>query len=187
VAVVSLRFVWRARCAFMAQIGGNLTLSFTGAQLNAPYYSCVARSLWSRILVGAWGVWLTASMLGMAGVHMSHGAHGHSAGHAHVMDMGSAPPAAALHGSGHAGHHDIQVTDAACGVASKDDSHHAPAGFACLEQCCCGTPLAIASGRSAIGANPRADALLQRFTEAVTARARRAHSQPFANGPPTAV
>jgi hypothetical protein len=132
-----------------------------------------------------WGIWLTTSMSGMAGVHMSHGADGHSAGHAHVMEMGSAPPASPA--AEHAGHHDAQVTQATCAVASKDNSHHAQSGFACLEQCCCGTPLAIAARAVALGANPRANALLQRYAEAVTARARRAHSQPFANGPPTAV
>jgi hypothetical protein len=132
-----------------------------------------------------WGLWLTTSMSGMAGVHMSHGADGHSTGHAHIMEMGSAPPGSPA--AEHAGHHDAQVTDATCGVASKDNSHHAAAGFACLEQCCCGTPLAIAARAVALGANPRANALLQRYAETVTARARRAHSQPFANGPPTAV
>jgi hypothetical protein len=147
----------------------------------------VARSLWSRVLAGVWGIWLTTSMSGMAGVHMSHGADGHTAGHAHVMGMGSAPPEAPVPAAGQTGHHDARATDAAYGVASKDDSHHASAGFACLEQCCCGRPLAIAARAVALGANPRANAVLQRYAEAVTARARPAHSQPFANGPPTAV
>jgi hypothetical protein len=163
----------------------NLPLALTGGRLNGPYYSGVARSLWSRVLAGVWGIWLTTSMSGMAGVHMSHGADGHSAGHAHIMEMGSTRPA--VHGSRHVGHDDIQARDATCGVASKDDSHHTPAGFACLEQCCCGRPLAIAARAIALGANPRANAMLQRYAEAVTARARPAHSQPFANGPPTAV
>jgi hypothetical protein len=147
----------------------------------------VARSLWSRVLAGVWGIWLTTSMSGMAGVHMSHGAGGHTAGHAHIMEMGSTPPAVAVHGSGHDGHDDIQDRDATCRAASKDDSHHAPVGFACLEQCCCGRPLAIAARAVPLGANPRANAVLHRYAEAVTARARPAHSQPFANGPPTAV
>lgn len=147
----------------------------------------VARSLWSRVLVGVWGLWLTTSLSGMAGLHMSHGAHSPSAGHAHVMEGGSEPHAAALPGSGHAGHVDLRAADATCGIASTDKSHHAPVGFACLEQCCCGTPLAIAAKAVSLGANPRANALLQRYAEAVTARARLAHSQPFANGPPTAV
>jgi hypothetical protein len=165
----------------------KLPLALTGGGLNGPYYSGVARSLWSRVLAGVWGIWLTTSMSGMAGVHMSHGADGHTAGHAHVMEMGSAPPESPVPAGGHARHHDARATDARCGVASKDNSHHAPAGFACLEQCCCGTPLAIAARAIALGANPRANSLLQRYAEAVTARARRAHSQPFANGPPTAV
>jgi hypothetical protein len=160
-----------------------LPLALTGGRVYGPYYSGVSRSLWSRVLVGVWGIWLTTSMSGMAGVHMSHGAQAHMAGHAHAMEMGSAPPAAA----GHAGHHEAQATHATCGIASKDDSHHTPAGFACLEQCCCGTPIAIAARAVTLSANPRASALLQRYAEAVTARARRAHSQPFANGPPTAV
>jgi hypothetical protein len=155
--------------------------------MNQSYYSSVARSLWSRVLVGVWGIWLTTSMSGMAGVHMSHGAQGHTAGHAHAMEMGSAPAAATVPAAGHADHHNAQATHATYGIASKDDSHHTPAGFACLEQCCCGTPLAIAARAVALGANPRANALLQRYAEAGTARARRAHSQPFANGPPTAV
>ena len=125
-------------------------------------------------------------MSGMAGAHMSHGAAGHAAGHMHAMDMGSAPVAAPS-AVEHADHHVARATDATCGIASKDDSHHTPAGFACLEQCCCGTPLAIAARAVALNANTRASALLQRYAEAVTARARRAHSQPFANGPPTAV
>ncbi|HMH26671.1 MAG TPA: hypothetical protein VK542_08835 [Gemmatimonadaceae bacterium] len=165
----------------------NLPLTLTGGRLNWPYYSGVARSLWSRVLAGVWGIWLTTSMSGMAGVHMSHGANGHGAGHAHVMEMGSAPPGSPVPAAEHAGHHDAQVKAGSFGVASKDNSHHPPAGFACLEQCCCGTPLAIAARAVALGANPRANALLQRYAEAVTARARRAHSQPFANGPPTAV
>jgi hypothetical protein len=147
----------------------------------------VARSLWSRVLAGVWGIWLTTSTSGMAGVHMSHGADGHTAEHAHIMEMGSTPHAGAVHESGHVGHDDIQARDASCSVASKDDSHHAPAGFACLEQCCCGRPLAVAAGTVALGANPRANEVLQRYAEAVTARARPAHSQPFPNGPPTAV
>jgi hypothetical protein len=155
--------------------------------LNCAYYSHVACSLWSRVLVGVWGIWLTTSMSGMAGVHMSHGAAGHTGGHAHDMEMGSPPPASPIPAAEHAGHHDAQPTDATGSVASNDDSHHALAGFACLEQCCCGTPLAIAARAVALGANPRANALLQRCAEAVTAGARRAHSQPFANGPPTAV
>jgi hypothetical protein len=155
--------------------------------MNPSYYSGVARSLWSRVLVGVWGIWLTTSMSGMAGVHMSHGAHGHTAGHAHVMPMGSAPPAPAEHAAGHPGHHDVQATDVACGVASKDESHHTPAGFACLEQCCCGTPIAIAARVVALSANPRASALLQRYAEADATHSRPAHSQPFANGPPSAV
>ena len=147
----------------------------------------VARSLWSRVLAGVWGIWLTTSMSGMAGVHMSHGANGHTAGHAHIMEMGSTPSAAAVHTAGHVGHDDAKATDATCGVASTEDSHHTPVGFACLEQCCCGRPLAIAARAMALGANPHANAVLQRHAEAVTARARPAHSQPFANGPPTAV
>jgi hypothetical protein len=147
----------------------------------------VARSLWSRVLVGVWGLWLTTSLSGMAGLHMSHGAHGLSAGHAHVMEGGSEPHADAVPRSAHASHDDIRAADPTRRIASKDDSHHAPVGFACLEQCCCGTPLAIAARAVALGANHRANALLQRYAEAVTARARRAHSQPFANGPPTAV
>lgn len=163
----------------------NLPLALTGGRLNGPYYSGVARSLWSRVLAGVWGIWLTTSMSGMAGAHMSHGADGHTAGHAHVMEMGSVLPASPA--SERVGHHDAQITNAACAVASKDDSHHAPAGFACLEQCCCGTPLAIAARGVALGANLCANALLQHYAEAVTVRARRAHVQPFANGPPTAV
>jgi hypothetical protein len=159
----------------------------TGGTLDEPYYSGVTRSPWSRVLVGVWGVWLTTSMSGMAGLHMSHGAHGPGAGHVHVMEMGSAPPAAPRPAAGHPGHHDARATDATCGIASKDDSHHTPAGFACLEQCCCGTPLAIGARAVPLSANHRAGALLQRYAEAVAARARRAHSQPFANGPPTAV
>ncbi|MGZ3572852.1 MAG: hypothetical protein ACXWND_12800 [Gemmatimonadaceae bacterium] len=147
----------------------------------------MTRSPWTRVLVGVWGIWLTTSMSGMVGAHMSHGADGHTAGHADAMEMGSAPPAAPAPAAGHAGHHDARATDATCGTASKDDSHHTPAGFACLEQCCCGTPLAIAARAVALGANPRASALLQRYAEAVTSRARPAHSQPFSNGPPTAV
>jgi hypothetical protein len=171
----------------MARNGGNLTCAFTGARMNAPYYSCVTRSPWSRILVGVWGVWLTTSLSGMAGLHMSHGAHGHSAAHAHVTEVGSTPSAETAPTTAHAGHHDAQVIDATCGIASSDDSHHAPVGFACLEQCCCGNPLAIAARAVALSANPRATTLLQRHAEAVTARARRAYSQPFANGPPAAV
>ena len=165
----------------------KLPLALTGGALDAPYNSGVTRSLWSRVLVGVWGIWLTTSMSGMAGVHMSHGASGHSAGHAHAMEMGSPPSPSPVPAAEHAGHHDAQATDATGGVASKDDSHHAQAGFACLEQCCCGTPIAIAARAVTLGANPRAGALLQRYAEAVTSRARLAHSQPFANGPPTAV
>jgi hypothetical protein len=155
--------------------------------MNGPYYSCVARSLWSRVLVGVWGVWLTTSLSGMAGLHMSHGAHGQTAAHVHVMEMASVPLAPAAPTAGHEGHHNTQAVDATCAITSRDDSHHAPVGFACLEQCCCGTPLAIAARAVALSVNPRASALLQRYAEAVTARARRAHSQPFANGPPSAV
>jgi hypothetical protein len=155
--------------------------------MNGPYYSGVARSLWSRVLVGVWGVWLTTSLSGMAGLHMSHGAHGQTAAHVHVMEMGSVPLAAAAPTAGHDGHHDTQAVDATCAITSRDDSHHAPVGFACLEQCCCGTPLAIAARAVALSVNHRASALLQRYAGAVTARARRAHSQPFANGPPSAV
>lgn len=160
----------------------KLPIALTGGPSHAPYNSGVTRSVWSRVLVGVWGIWLTTSMSGMAGVHMSHGVDGHS-GHAHAMEMGSAPMPAAEH----ADHHDARGTDATSGVASKDDSHHALAGFACLEQCCCGTPIAIAARAVTLSANPRASALLQRYAEAVTSRTRLAHSQPFANGPPTAV
>ena len=165
----------------------NLPLALTGDRLNGRYYSSVARSLWSRVLAGVWGIWLTTSMSGMAGVHMSHGADGHTAGHAHIMEMGSTPPAKGVHSARHVGNDDIQATDATRGVASKDDSHHKPSGFACLEQCCCGRPLAIAARGVTLGAKPRANAVLQRYSEALSARARPAHSQPFANGPPTAV
>jgi hypothetical protein len=165
----------------------KLPLALTGGRLNRTYYSGVARSLWSRVLVGVWGIWLITSMSGMAGVHMSHGAQGHTAAHVHAMEMGSVPPETPISKGGHAGHQAAQATHATFGIASKDDSHHTPAGFACLEQCCCGTPIAIAARVVALSANPRARALLQRYAEAVTARARRAHSQPFANGPPTAV
>jgi hypothetical protein len=126
-------------------------------------------------------------MSGMAGVHMSHGAQGHTAGHAHDMEMGSPPPAAPMLAAEHADHHQARASDATCGTASNDDSHHTAAGFACLEQCCCGTPLAIAARAVPLSANPRANTLLQPYAETVTASARRAHSQPFANGPPTAV
>jgi hypothetical protein len=165
----------------------KLPLALTGGALDAPYNSGVTRSPWSRVLVGVWGIWLTTSMSGMAGAHMSHGADGHTAGHAHAMEMGSAPPAAPLPAAGHAGHHDARATEATCGTVSADGSHHTAAGFACLEQCCCGTPLAIAVRAVPLSANPRANALLQPYAETVTASARRAHSQPFANGPPTAV
>lgn len=165
----------------------NLPLALTGGALDEPYYSCVARALWSRVLVGVWGVWLTTSLSGMAGLHMSHGAHGLAGTHAHVMEMGRVPSAETTPAAGHASHHDAHVVEAKCGIASRDESHHAPVGFACLEQCCCGTPLAIAARGVALSFNPRASALLQRHVEAVTARARRAHSQPFANGPPSAV
>ena len=165
----------------------KLPLALTGGPSNAPYNSNVTRSLWSRVLVGVWGVWLTTSMSGMAGAHMSHGADGHAAGHAHAMEMGSAPPAAPMAATEYADHHDAKATHATGRVASKDDSHHAQAGFACLEQCCCGTPIAIAARTVTLGANPRAGALLQRYAEAGSSRPRPAHSQPFANGPPTAV
>jgi len=165
----------------------NLLLALTGDRLNRPYYSSVARSLWSRVLAGVWGIWLTTSMSGMAGVHMSHGVDGHTAGHAHIMEMGSTPPAKGVHSAGHVGNDDIQAAGATRDVASKDDSHHKPAGFACLEQCCCGTPLAIAARAGGIGANHRAKALIHRYAEAGPAHARRAHSQPFANGPPGSV
>src|SRR5712671_4092587 len=106
----------------------NLPLALTGGRLSAPYYSGVARSLWSRVLGGVWGIWLTTSMSGMAGVHMSHGADGHAAGHAHVMEMGSAPHELPAPAAGHAGHNEARATDARREVASKDDSHHAAAG-----------------------------------------------------------
>ncbi|HXI98324.1 MAG TPA: hypothetical protein VNG73_05220 [Gemmatimonadaceae bacterium] len=147
----------------------------------------MARSLWSRVLAGVWGIWLTTSMSGMAGIHMSHGADGHTAGHAHIMEMGSTTPSAAVHGAGRVDHDDIPAVDATRSAASKDDSHHKPAGFACLEQCCCGRPLAIAARAVALGTHPRANAALRRYIEAVTAHARPAHSQPFANGPPSSV
>ncbi len=169
-------------------LGANVDrFSLIGEPACAPYYSNVARSLWSRILVGAWGVWLTTALSGVAGPHMSHGAAGHLA-HTH----GHGPRAASSHLThavtagtpGHAGHHEAQGTDQSSEIASTGDSDRAPVGFACLEQCCCGAPLAIVTRAVGLRTAAPGGVLLRRYAESVIAHFRWAHSQPFANGPP---
>ena len=143
-----------------------------GERAYPAYYSGVMRSLWSRIVVGTWGIWLTTAFTGVAGTHMSGGAHDQHAAHS----QRASPVEHAAHSHARGASQSSEVA-----VPSSDS---APLHYACMDQCCCGAPQAIVARAVALPLSAGVGALQRHYAEVATARIRWAHSQPFANGPP---
>ena len=119
--------------------------------------------LWYRVLIAIWGLWLTTALSEPAGAH-------------------TCP----MHG-GHAGH---MAQSGAQAAHSEHDGHHAPAkqsgqACTCLGQCSTTPPVAILPSRSDFVEARVIDAGAASYGDVETPVARRAHSLPFANGPPT--
>src|SRR5258706_12055336 len=136
------------------------------------------RTSWSRILVGAWGIWLTTALIGVAGTDMSAGAH---VQHASLGEH-------AAHGE-HAARGEHAALGQARGASQSSEvtgpgSNRAPLRHACMDQCCCGAPQAVVARAVALPFSAIVGALQQQYAEHTIARIRWAHSQPFANGPP---
>jgi hypothetical protein len=187
--IVSLEFTCCARTAPTARTRQAWdSQSRTGEPAHTSYYSCVARSPWSRTLVGAWGVWLTSALTGLAGTHASAGGHAHHAAHGTIHGAGAAAShssrARASHDPMHADHRAAQGAGRTSGIAPTHGSDREPVSYACLEHCCCGVPPALVARAAALPASLVAGLVLGRFADAASTRILRPHSQPFANGPP---
>lgn len=137
------------------------------------YYLVVRRPLWFRALIALWGLWFTAALSEAPGLHTCevHGAHGASSGSAT-----------------HAGHHGHAAHAAPGSATSAPDgsSHHGPADCTCLGGSCCAVAAAVPKPAidfldSVVVAGHPAT-----FADVVAPVVRRAHTLPFANGPPAA-
>ena len=142
------------------------------------------RSSWSRILVGAWGIWLTTALTGVAGTDMSAGAHVQHTTHGEHAALGEH----AAHGE-HAARGEHAAPGHARGASQSSEvtgpgSNRAPLHHACMDQCCCGAPQAVVARAVALPSSAIVGALQQHYAEHTIPRIRWAHSQPFANGPP---
>jgi hypothetical protein len=125
----------------------------------------VRHPLWYRVLVAIWGLLFTTALSEPAGAHTCpmHGGH---AGHA--MQVGSV--------AAHAGH----------------EGHHAPAKQSsntctCLGQCCSAPPVALPAASTELVAALVVDVRAAEYGSVTTLVTRRAHSLPFANGPPNSL
>jgi len=115
----------------------------------------VRRPAWFRALIAVWGIWFTAALSEAPGAHAC-AVHGKHSAHA-----------APAHD--HADHH---------------GDREAPAACTCLGLCCCASPV----GAPAVSLGLADDILVvaadAQFPQVASAAIRRAHSLPFANGPP---
>jgi hypothetical protein len=127
------------------------------------YYRGVRLSSASRTLLGIWGLWFTAVLSEMPGVHTCQVHDGH-AQHSAMAGM-----------AGHGAHGSKS--------SSGDDAHH-PARCTCLGACCCAVTAVLhsASFEFAIDAVVVRPILVD--CDAGAPAIKRAHSLPFANGPP---
>jgi hypothetical protein len=131
------------------------------------YYSFVRRPVWFRALIAIWGLWFTAALseapgLHACSVHDSHAAHSEHVAHG----------VTSLHDSGT--------------TAPVDQSHHRSTDCTCLGTCCCAAPAGIPTRSIEL---PDAVVVVEAavdYADATSPIVQRAHSHPFANGPPVA-
>lgn len=130
-------------------------------------YNCLVRRLaWVRALIAVWGLWFTAALSEAPGIHACavHGDHaGHVAGVGHAGHM--------VHGSG---------------TSAPADSHRAPATCTCLGHCCCVAPVGAPATSIELPDSIVRVAVTAPLTKLAAPVVLRAHSLPFANGPPRA-
>lgn len=122
------------------------------------------RPLWYRALIGAWGFWFAAVLIGPESLHACP-VHG---GHAAHMAMG--------------GHHAGSMPNVAHG--SSQDARHESAECTCLGACCCSPSAITPTTASRIPVGTVTGAVTAVYPEVVPPRISRASLLPFANGPP---
>jgi hypothetical protein len=130
------------------------------------YYCLVRPPAWIRALIAIWGLWFTAALSEAPGIHTcavhgDHAGHAAGAGHAGHMVHGSAPSAPA-------------------------DSQRAPATCTCLGLCCCVAPVAEPAASIDLPESIVRVAVTAPVGSLAISVVLRAHSLPFANGPPRA-
>ncbi|HTE47095.1 MAG TPA: hypothetical protein VK636_17740 [Gemmatimonadaceae bacterium] len=143
------------------------------------YSSGVSRPLWFRALIAIWGLWFTAALSEVGGIHTCP-IHGGTA--AHVSHS------AAAHESQHAPHHGAMASaehhaQAASPSSQPADDHHGGA-CTCLGLCCCGTPVASPTSTTSIVDVALVETSAPDYADLPTPSVERNHVQPFANGPP---
>ena len=138
------------------------------------YSSRVHRPIWYRVLVAVWGLWFVTALSDVGGIHSCpmHGNH-------------------AAHASAHAITHAVASHQTSSSAAEHHGAPTKPADHSrntctCFGSCCGAAAISVPEQSAGLPVEVIVDVDVACYRDAATTGLRRAHSHPFANGPPVA-